>query len=79
LVLGLGLATAAFLRERAARQRERTQSVRADTVTTFIDSLVSDQLPSLLQQGNVRGARELISKAGCPGFVLPVQHAGGGA
>jgi tetratricopeptide (TPR) repeat protein len=63
LVLGLGLATAAFMRERAARQRELTQSVRADTVTTFIDSLVSDQLPSLLQQGNVRGARELISKA----------------
>jgi len=63
LVLGLGLATAAFLRERAARERERTQSVRADTVTTFIDSLVSQQLPSLLQQGNVRGARELISKA----------------
>src|SRR6185503_9986736 len=63
LVLGLGLATAALVRERAARQRERTQSVRADTVTTFIDSLVSDQLPSLLQQGNVRSARELISKA----------------
>jgi serine/threonine protein kinase len=63
LVLGLGLATAALVRERAARQRELTQSVRADTVTTFIDSLVSGQLPSLLQQGNVRGARELISKA----------------
>ena len=63
LVVGLGLATAAFLRERVARQQERTQSVRADTVTTFIRSLVSDQLPLLLQQGNVRGARELISKA----------------
>jgi hypothetical protein len=63
LVLGLGLATAAWVRERAARQRERTQSVRADTLTTFINSLVSDQLPSLLQQGNVRGARELIRKA----------------
>ena len=63
LVLGLGLATAALVRERATRQRERTQSVRADTVTTFIESLLSDQLPSLLQQGNVRGARELISKA----------------
>jgi serine/threonine protein kinase len=70
LVLGLGLATAALVRERAARQREqvaqqreRSQSVRADTVTAFIRSLVSDQLPLLLQQGNVRGARELISKA----------------
>ena len=63
LVVGLGLATAALVRERAARERERTQSVRADTVTTFIDSLVSDQLPTLLQQGNVRGARELIHKA----------------
>jgi len=63
LVLGLGLATAALVRERAARERERTQSVRADTVTTFIDSLVSDQLPSLLQQGNITGARALISKA----------------
>jgi serine/threonine protein kinase/tetratricopeptide (TPR) repeat protein len=63
LVLGLGLATAALVRERAARQRERSQSVRADTVTTFIDSLVSDQLPSLLQQGNVRGARALIDIA----------------
>ncbi len=63
LVLGLALATVALVRERAARQRERTQSVRADTVTSFIDSLVSDQLPSLLQQGNVRGARELIDKA----------------
>jgi serine/threonine protein kinase len=63
LVLGLGLATAALVRERAARERERTQSVRVDTVTTFIDSLVSDQLPSLLQQGNISGARALISKA----------------
>jgi serine/threonine protein kinase len=70
LVLGLGLAMAALVRERAARereqvarQRERTQSVRADTVTTFIRSLVSEQLPTLLQQGNVRGARELIRKA----------------
>ncbi len=63
LVLGLGLAMAALVRERAARERERTESVRADTVTTFIDSLVSDQLPTLLQQGNVRGARELIRKA----------------
>jgi serine/threonine protein kinase len=77
LVLGLGLAMAALVgeraalvgeraalvRERAARQREQTQSVRADAVTTFIDSLVSDQLPSLLYQGNVRGARELINKA----------------
>ncbi len=63
LVLGLGLAMAALVRERAARERERTQSVRADTVTTFIRGLVSDQLPTLLQQGNVRGARELIRKA----------------
>src|SRR5439155_3604364 len=52
LLLGLGLSTAALVRERAARQREqvaqqreRTQSVRADTVTTFIDALLSDTLP----------------------------------
>ncbi len=63
LVVGLGLATAALVRERAARERERAQSARADTVTTFINSLVSDQLPMLVQQGNVRGARELIRKA----------------
>jgi len=54
---------AAREREQVAQQRERTQSVRADTVTTFINSLVSDQLPLLIQQGNVRGARELIRKA----------------
>ncbi len=70
LIIGLAasswqmlVARRALVREQVAQQRERTQSVRADTVTTFIDSLVSDQLPSLLQQGNVRGARELISKA----------------
>ena len=63
LVVGLGLATAALVRERTARERERTQSVRADTVTTFIDTLVSDQLPTLIRQGNVRGGRELIRKA----------------
>jgi len=70
LVLGLGLATAALVRERAARQREqvaqqreRTQSVRADTVTTFIDALLSDALPVMLRQGNSQGARELVNTA----------------
>ena len=50
LVLGLGLATAAFLRERAARQRERTQSVRADTVTIFIDSLDSSIMDLMVRR-----------------------------
>ena len=70
LILGLGLATAALVRERAARereqaaqQRERTQSVRADTVTTFIDALLSDALPVMLRQGNTQGARELVNTA----------------
>jgi eukaryotic-like serine/threonine-protein kinase len=63
LVFGLGLATAALVRERAARQRELTQSVRADAVGNFIASLVSDAIPSLIQQGNVKTARELVDKA----------------
>ena len=63
LVLGLGLATAALVRERVARERERTQSVRADTVTTFIDALLSDALPVMLRQGNSQGARELVNTA----------------
>lgn len=61
--VGIGLAMTALVRKNAAKQRELDQSIRADTVTAFIDSLVSDQLPSLVQRGNTRAARALIGKA----------------
>lgn len=67
LVIGVGLAIAALVREQkvnhralAAQQNEFGQSVRVNTVKAFIDNLMSDQLPSLVQQGNNRAARELI-------------------
>jgi tetratricopeptide (TPR) repeat protein len=63
LVLGLGLAVAALVRERAARQRELAQTVRADTVATFIDGLLSDAGPTMIKQENNRGARELVETA----------------
>ncbi len=70
LAIGVGLAmaalvqkNAAMVREGAAKQRELDQSVRADTVTTFIDALLSDVLPVMVRQGNARGARELINTA----------------
>ena len=70
LALGVGLAMAALLREREANrreimanQRELDQSVRADTVTTFINTLLDESLPLMLKQGNTRGARELVNTA----------------
>ena len=63
LAIGVGLAMTALVQKNAAKQQELDQSIRADTVTAFIDSLVSDQLPSLVQQGNTRAARALIGKA----------------
>jgi eukaryotic-like serine/threonine-protein kinase len=63
LVLGLGLATVAFVRERQVRQRELTQSVRAESVGSYIVSLLWDTVPTMIQQGNIRGARELVNKA----------------
>ena len=49
--------------EIAAKQRELDQSVRADTVTDFIDSLLSDVVPELIRQGNMQGAREMLDTA----------------
>jgi hypothetical protein len=80
LAVGIGLAMAALVQKNAAlvevnaaKQRELNQSVRADTVTTFIDALLKDALPVMLRQGNSRGARELVNTAdrlapssGCP-------------
>ena len=63
LAVGLGLAMAALVRERAAKERELAQSVRADTVAIFINSLLSDAVPAMVRQGNVRGARELVDTA----------------
>ncbi len=63
LAVGLGLAMAALVRERAAKERELAQSVRADTVATFINALLSDAVPVMIRQGNVRGARELVDTA----------------
>ena len=63
LALGVGLAMAALLREREANRSELDQSVRADTVTTFINTLLDESLPLMLKQGNTRGARELVNTA----------------
>lgn len=67
LAIGLGLAMGALMRERDAKQRELTaqqrelaQSVRADNVTTLIDGLLSDAVPVMVRQGNIRGVRELL-------------------
>lgn len=53
LGLGVGLAVAALV-------RERSQSARTDAVTGFVNQLLSDTLPPLIRQGNVRATRELI-------------------
>ncbi len=70
LAVGVGLAMTALVQKNAAleevnaaKQRELDQSVRADTVTTFIDALLSDALPVMIRQGNTRGARELVNTA----------------
>ncbi len=51
---------AALEGEAVAQQRELDQSVRADTMTAVIDRLLSDAVPTLMRQGNNRGARELV-------------------
>ena len=53
LAIGLGLAVAALV-------RERSQAARTEAVTLFINQLLSDTLPPLIQQGNSRAARDLI-------------------
>ena len=70
LAIGIGLAMAALVREQHAnhrlldaKQRELDQSVRADTVTAFINSLLSDTLPEMIRLGNSKGAMELIDTA----------------
>ncbi len=63
LSIGVGLAMAALMQKNAAKQRELDQSVRADTVATFVNSLISDTLPAMIRQGNTQGARELINTA----------------
>jgi serine/threonine protein kinase/tetratricopeptide (TPR) repeat protein len=70
LAIGIGMALAALVREQsanqralAAKQRELDQSVRADTVTTFINALLSDALPAMIRQGNSQGARDLVNTA----------------
>ncbi len=61
LAIGVGLAMTALVQKNTAQQRELDQSVRADTVTTFINVLLSDALPLMVRQGNSQGARELVS------------------
>jgi serine/threonine protein kinase len=70
LAIGVGLAMTALVQKNAAleevnaaKQRELNQSVRADTVTTFINTLLNDVLPTMIQQGNTEGARELVNAA----------------
>src|SRR5262249_47045369 len=70
LVIGLGIATVAFLRERQARLNEATaerakqaETIRADAVAGFMKQLLTTTAPELLQQGHQRPVRDLLGSA----------------
>jgi eukaryotic-like serine/threonine-protein kinase len=77
LMLGLGFATFALLRERDALVRERQaqlkqvvaeeakkgETVRADAVAGFMKHLLASTAPELLRQGHQRPIRELLKAA----------------
>src|SRR5262249_54315600 len=70
LLLGLGFATFAFLRERQARLNEaaavkarQAETIRADGVAGFMKQLLTTTAPELLQQGHQRPVRDLLSSA----------------
>ena len=63
LAIGIGLAMTSLVGERNAKQRELKQSVRADTAASFVDGLITDVVPVMIQQGNVSGAHRLMDTA----------------
>ncbi len=70
LILGLGFATIAFLREGQARlkqtvaeQAKRAETVKADAVAEFMRELLSSTAPELLRQGHQRPVRDLLKAA----------------
>src|SRR5437867_3248323 len=70
LILGLGFATFALLRERQARLKQmvaekakRAETVRADAVAEFMRELFSSTAPELLRQGHQRPVRDLLKAA----------------
>src|SRR5262249_59379026 len=70
LILGLGLATFAFLGEREARLKQaaaeearKAETVRADAVKELMVKLLHTTAPELLLQGHQRPVRDLLQAA----------------
>jgi len=70
LVLGLAVATLAFLRDlearlkqTAAEEAKQQETVRADAIKEFMDKLLKNTAPELLLQGHQRPARDLLKEA----------------
>jgi serine/threonine protein kinase len=70
LIVGLGLATFAFLGEREARLKQlsaeearKAETVRADAVKELIMKLLQTTAPELLLQGHQRPVRDLLEAA----------------
>jgi tRNA A-37 threonylcarbamoyl transferase component Bud32/tetratricopeptide (TPR) repeat protein len=70
LIVGLGVATFAFLRERQARLRQvaaekakQAETIRADAVAEFMWKVLASTAPELLRQGQQRSVRDLLKAA----------------
>jgi serine/threonine protein kinase len=70
LILGLGVATLAFLGEREARLKQaaaeeakQAETVRADAVKELMQKLLLNTAPELLLQGHQRPVRDLLKQA----------------
>src|SRR5262249_18235730 len=70
LILGLAVATLAFLREREARLKQtaaeeakQSETVRADAIKEFMEKLLKNTAPELLLQGHQRPVRDLLNEA----------------
>jgi hypothetical protein len=70
LILGLAVATVAFVREREARLKQmvaeeakQLETVRADAIKGFMEKLLKNTAPELLLQGHQRPVRDLLKEA----------------
>src|SRR5204863_5574123 len=70
LIVGLGVATLAFVRERQARLRQvaaekakQAEAIRADAVAEFMWKVLASTAPELLRQGQQRSVRDLVKAA----------------